>query len=80
MLCVCSFSDGYFLFLVIFVCNKLFTHFEKEDIILKEFCDVLEQELNYSAIQKIVRIQVDSGLFVANQVSKNYIDLRRGST
>jgi len=39
---------------------------------LKEYCERLECELNYSviSIQKLVRIQVESGLIVAGYISK----------
>ncbi|MDF1507242.1 M14 family zinc carboxypeptidase [Robertmurraya sp. DFI.2.37] len=40
---------------------------------LEEYCKELEHELNYSVIpiQKLVRIQVESGLIVASHLSKN---------
>ncbi|WP_237562852.1 M14 family zinc carboxypeptidase [Bacillus dakarensis] len=41
--------------------------------LLKEYCEELEKELDYSfiPIQKLVRIQVESGLIVADYIHKN---------
>jgi hypothetical protein len=46
---------------------------EKGAQLLKEYCELLERDLDYSAIpiQKLVKIQVESGLLVANYISEN---------
>jgi hypothetical protein len=53
--------------------NILKGTYEMGQQFLKEYCDNLEKELNYTAIpiQKLVRIQVESGLLVANYVRDN---------
>jgi hypothetical protein len=47
----------------------------KGEQFLKKFCENLESELNYTAIpiQKLVRIQVESGLLVANYICENQL-------
>ncbi|WP_078427561.1 M14 family zinc carboxypeptidase [Alkalihalobacterium alkalinitrilicum] len=47
--------------------------YEKEEQFLKDYCENLESELNYTwiPIQKLVRIQVESGLLVANYIREN---------
>lgn len=47
--------------------------FEKGEKILKEYCECLERELNYSVIpiQKLVRVQLESGLIVADYIREN---------
>jgi hypothetical protein len=58
--------------------TKLRNTQEKGAQLLKEYCEQLERDLNYSVIpiQKLVRIQVESGLLVANYVSKNRLEKR----
>src|SRR5699024_2311455 len=49
------------------------TDIQKEGAqILKKYCEDLENELNYSIIpiQKLVQIQIESGLLVANHINK----------
>lgn len=50
--------------------SKLKETHEKGEKFLKEYCEALESELNYSfiPIQKLVRIQVESGLIVAKYI------------
>lgn len=45
----------------------------KGEKLLEEYCNVLENELDYTfiPIQKLVRIQVESGLIVANYIREN---------
>lgn len=51
---------------------KLKDMHEKGAQLLKEYCEEFEKELDYSVIpiQKLVRIQVESGLIVANYLNK----------
>lgn len=55
------------------VMTKLKNTHEFGEKLLKQYCGKLESELDYSVIpiQKLVRIQVESGLIVADYVSKN---------
>jgi hypothetical protein len=48
------------------------TH-KKAEHFLNEYCDNLESELDYTAIpiQKLVRIQVESGLIVADYIREH---------
>jgi hypothetical protein len=50
--------------------RKLKETHKKGEILLKEYCDTLENELDYRfiPIQKLVRIQIESGLIVANYI------------
>lgn len=52
---------------------KLKSTHERGAHLLKEYCEELERELDYSVIpiQKLVRIQVESGLIVADHINKN---------
>jgi hypothetical protein len=53
--------------------NILKETYEKGQQFLKEYCENLESELDYTAIpiQKLVRVQVESGLLVANYIREN---------
>ena len=53
--------------------SKLMETCEKGEQFLKKYCENLECELDYTAIpiQKLVRIQVESGLLVANYIREN---------
>lgn len=53
--------------------SKLMATCEKGQQFLKEYCENLDCELDYTAIpiQKLVRIQVESGLLVANYIREN---------
>ncbi|WP_338448842.1 M14 family zinc carboxypeptidase [Niallia oryzisoli] len=58
------------------VIAKLQHTLEKGSKQLKDYCEQLENELNYSVIpiQKLVRIQIESGLIVASHISKKQRD------
>jgi hypothetical protein len=53
--------------------SLLMETYEKGEQLLKEYCGNLEKELDYTAIsiQKLVRIQVESGLLVADYIREN---------
>lgn len=52
--------------------SRLTETYEKGEQFLKEYCESLEEELDYTAIpiQKLVRVQMESGLTIAHYVGK----------